>query len=308
MLKISAVIHIRSSAAKNSSGRDLGIATGLHQPLDFRNDNQISNPLKMNVFLRICGFLLLVFLLAAGALWFRSSKSAPLPATPAPVDITVSDQPAPAPEATPVPAAAVVQTDSPLRTWTSRDGRTIQAEYIYATATAVTIKRNDGRVFTLPLANLAAEDADWVARHPRSIEPAALRKEPDAPARPVISQVQIDSLVATFPAPPSLHSREITNDLKQLHTKYLDMVKFIRPGTIPQNLKMIRAKIADDVKQLEPVAQTAAGDWSGKRLSGQSAAAENGILSARESLSWLQNALPAHLEGYERLLTATDSR
>jgi hypothetical protein len=256
----------------------------------------------MNVFLRIAGYLLVVVILAVGALQLRSPKPASTPEAREAAPIVVAAQPPAATVTAAMPEPASIPTDSPLRTWTSRDGRTTQAEYVYATASAVTIKRTDGRVFTIPIANLADADATWIAQHPRAIEPAALHKEPAAPARPVISQVQLNAIVAKFPSPPALSGHEVTNDLKQLHSKYLEMVKFIRPQTIPQNLAMIRSKIEDDMKRLTPISQTAPGDWSGKRLSSHSAAAENGVLSAREGLSWLQNALPAHLVAYEALL------
>lgn len=72
------------------------------------------------------------------------------------------------------------------------------------------------------------------------------------------------------------------------------------------NLKMIRSKIADDVKTLSHVAGTRTGDWSGRRGSGQSAAAESAILSARTSLGWLEGALSDHIRAYEELLARAE--
>lgn len=241
----------------------------------------------------------------------------PDPSANAPSDASANipaSVPASAPE--PLPAAKsntdepnpAEVTDEPNRTWTSRDGRTIKAEYISATTTSVTIKRSDGIVFTLPIANLSDSDAAWIAKHPQSIQPTLLHRETTpAPApRPQITQQQIDNIVADFPSPPSLGYSEVTNDSKQLHAKYLSMVKFIRPNTIKANLAMIRAKIDDDIKRLDPIAGTIRGNWSGKRFSGQSAAAENTILSARASISWLKDTLSSHLQAYETLVTPAE--
>ena len=51
------------------------------------------------------------------------------------------------------------------RTWTSADGRTIEAEFISADSANVTIKRADGRTFTLPLSRLSPADQDFDDTH-----------------------------------------------------------------------------------------------------------------------------------------------
>jgi dienelactone hydrolase len=49
------------------------------------------------------------------------------------------------------------------RTWTSSDGRTLEADFVSAAGGEVTLKRaTDGLTFTLPLAKLSAEDQEWV--------------------------------------------------------------------------------------------------------------------------------------------------
>lgn len=56
---------------------------------------------------------------------------------------------------------------SPLlgRTWTSTDGKKLQADFVSADDTSVTIKRKkDGRVFTLPLNKLSATDQAFVKK------------------------------------------------------------------------------------------------------------------------------------------------
>lgn len=53
---------------------------------------------------------------------------------------------------------------SSARTWTSADGNQIEAEFIEATETHVTIRRtSDGRRFTLELTRLSEADQSWVS-------------------------------------------------------------------------------------------------------------------------------------------------
>jgi hypothetical protein len=57
-------------------------------------------------------------------------------------------------------------TSAPLhaRTWTDTQGRTLEADYVSATATDVTLRRNaDARTFILPLATLSAPDREFIA-------------------------------------------------------------------------------------------------------------------------------------------------
>ena len=48
------------------------------------------------------------------------------------------------------------------RTWTSTDGVRIDAEFVSADDKGVTIRRNDGRRFTVSMEKLSQEDKDWV--------------------------------------------------------------------------------------------------------------------------------------------------
>ena len=50
----------------------------------------------------------------------------------------------------------------PIRTWTSADGRTIEARFIDEKKDKVRIRRTDGRVFNIPLDNLSEEDQKYV--------------------------------------------------------------------------------------------------------------------------------------------------
>jgi hypothetical protein len=264
-----------------------------------------------------------VVFIVLGLVSFAWLRFRPVKATQPPAAVNVPEPtpiPSPSPEVTAVEVIPT-QADAPLpekiavtesthATWTSRDGRTMQADYVSATSTTVTIRRSDNAVFTIPIATLSDDDSAWIAKQPKPTEPApaslpavaATTKPPVA----VITQQQLDKIIARFPTAPALSGREVTNDLQQLHSKYLGMVKFLRPNTLEPSLKMIRSKISDDIKVLSNIAGTSGGDWSGKRLSGQSAAAENAILSARKSISWLEGALSAHLQSYESLMATSD--
>lgn len=49
--------------------------------------------------------------------------------------------------------------DQPYRTWTSSDGRTLEARYIKSTDTSVTVRTKEGRQLDLPFAKLSEADA-----------------------------------------------------------------------------------------------------------------------------------------------------
>ncbi len=48
--------------------------------------------------------------------------------------------------------------DQPYRTWTSSDGRTLEARYIKSTETTVTVRTREGRQLDLPFAKLSEAD------------------------------------------------------------------------------------------------------------------------------------------------------
>ena len=58
-----------------------------------------------------------------------------------------------------------------LRTWTSTDGRTIQARFIDEKKDKVRIRRTDGRVFNIPLEQLSEEDRKYVKSLSLSFDP-----------------------------------------------------------------------------------------------------------------------------------------
>jgi hypothetical protein len=64
--------------------------------------------------------------------------------------------PAAAPTAPAAPAAPAAS-NAPLTTWTSADGRTIQAKKLRLEGENVILQRADGQVFTLPISKLSPE-------------------------------------------------------------------------------------------------------------------------------------------------------
>jgi hypothetical protein len=59
-------------------------------------------------------------------------------------------------------ALTVGATETELRTWTNSAGQTLEARLLSATEESVTIKRDDGREFTLELASLSEADGAFV--------------------------------------------------------------------------------------------------------------------------------------------------
>ncbi|MEM7145419.1 MAG: prolyl oligopeptidase family serine peptidase [Verrucomicrobiota bacterium] len=63
--------------------------------------------------------------------------------------------------------------DLSARTWTSTDGKTIEAEFVGATDTEVTIMRADGKEFTMPLTRLSDDDRAWINENKDELMKAA---------------------------------------------------------------------------------------------------------------------------------------
>ncbi len=81
---------------------------------------------------------------------------------------------------------------SPLaaRTWTAADGRSVEGDYVSATDTNVTLKRKDGKSFTIELTKLSADDQEFVKEQRAAApavpaEPDKKEDKPAAPAKPV---------------------------------------------------------------------------------------------------------------------------
>lgn len=73
------------------------------------------------------------------------------------------------------------------RTWKSADGRSLEADYVSATDTTVTLKPKNGKPVTIELTKLSAEDQDFVKTQ-RESDPAPAapdkKEEADKPAGP----------------------------------------------------------------------------------------------------------------------------
>ncbi|MFN0128292.1 MAG: prolyl oligopeptidase family serine peptidase [Verrucomicrobiales bacterium] len=70
------------------------------------------------------------------------------------------------------------------RTWTSSDGRTLEADFVSATETSVTLKKAGGKPFTLELAKLSAEDQEFVKEQAAAGAKPAPGKTEEKPAGP----------------------------------------------------------------------------------------------------------------------------
>lgn len=79
--------------------------------------------------------------------------------------------------------AAFITTPLRARMWTATDGRSIEGDYLSATDTTVTLKRKDGKTFTIELTKLSADDNTFVTEQ-RAAAPAAPDKKTDKPAGP----------------------------------------------------------------------------------------------------------------------------
>ncbi|MDA7922558.1 LamG domain-containing protein [Verrucomicrobiales bacterium] len=63
-----------------------------------------------------------------------------------------------------IPLFALLVSTAAARTWTSSDGNQLEAEFVDATESSVTIRReSDGRRFTMELSKLSQEDQEWVS-------------------------------------------------------------------------------------------------------------------------------------------------
>jgi len=58
--------------------------------------------------------------------------------------------------------AAILTAKEPIRTWTSADGRTLEARYLEMIGSKVRIENASGRSFTVPLAGFSSADQEYV--------------------------------------------------------------------------------------------------------------------------------------------------
>jgi len=134
---------------------------------------------------------------------------------------------------------ATAQSAPTDRTFTSHDGRSIQATVIRATEHEVWIRRNDGATFQVPLTNFSQQDQEYVSRWrrmevlraPNALEFAARRfpdgrtTSDDGPVRIVRERFGYE---VTF-------TNRTQMDLSDLTIEYRYFIRQGRPGVTGQN-------------------------------------------------------------------------
>ncbi|HWB05248.1 MAG TPA: prolyl oligopeptidase family serine peptidase [Verrucomicrobiales bacterium] len=93
------------------------------------------------------------------------------------------------------------------RTWTDTGGRTVEGEFVSATATAVTVKLPNGKTVLIELAKLSQADRDFVAEQ---------AKNPPAPPAAPAAKPAPGKNPATISGPYAEH---ITGDWKEVEAK-----------------------------------------------------------------------------------------
>ncbi len=183
------------------------------------------------------------------------------------------------------------------RTWTSQDGRTLEADLIAKTVSTVTLRRQgDGREFAVTIASLSPADREYIA----GWQPADV-----PPPRKAVTEQQIADLVAGLP--------EIKNPRAPLEANYPNVVDFrekysralkqMRPATIPQTLAIVREMARKDADILLAITKTVLTNppiltpfgWS----KGSGSWKES--YSAQANLNWLTSELPPYLSRFEDL-------
>lgn len=103
------------------------------------------------------------------------------------------------------------------RTWTSTDGKSFDGDFVSATAESVTVKRSDGKSFTIPLSRLSEADRKWVGEQAASQPSGSAEAGPPKPIEgPYASLVTGDWALSKFKNLPfALYaSKELSADKK----------------------------------------------------------------------------------------------
>lgn len=180
------------------------------------------------------------------------------------------------------------------RTWTGVDGRTLDAELVGRTETTLTLKRaGDGKSFELPLEKFSEEDRAWVKASPLPIQ-----KTVDAAKLKVLTDAT-PAMSTQAPLPTDWPR------CGEIFRKYQRAVTHIRAETVAQNIAIIRADAAKDIKVLEPLLATRllnppvllpTGGWS------KGGGAWGDVWAARSIIAWLNGPLNDHLAKIEALV------
>ncbi len=179
-----------------------------------------------------------------------------------------------------------------VRSWTSKDGRVLEAELMRRTETDITLRRGaDGKEFTLPLAAFSEADQSWVAQSQVVIsKPVDVEKLKEL-------QASVPKLTVNAPLDAKWPS------CIQLQDKYVRAIAHIRAETIGQNVKNILLDMERDLKTLKPITETRLtnppvfvnGVWS------KGGGAWSDVWAARSNMAWLQGPLFQHLSKIEAL-------
>jgi hypothetical protein len=193
-------------------------------------------------------------------------------------------------------ASLTASLSAATRTWTSADGRQIQAEYLgrAADGSGLVLARSDtGARVTVPLNLLSAEDqahAETLGTTPfiePAPAPASARKEPSPELR---------ALAAAWPAPvnPSrLHNPYWDvhhNRMVELQRLFEDEFRSILSGDVAHNVRTLRVQVEREITRLRGEAGSSA---SGSTEAMQRRAA------AQFGLHWLSTAILPHLAQIE---------
>jgi hypothetical protein len=179
------------------------------------------------------------------------------------------------------------------RTWTSTDGRTIEADLIAKSPTHARLRMTGGgQTVNVPLERLSEADRKFVSQTPTA-------------AIPVFDQAAFQKLIAPLPSPSVEAPLNVNhNDIVQTCARYDRAFASITQTTIPGNIKIIRAMIDTDLKRLIPITSTSLanpprltplGNWT----KGGGAWAE--VYAARALVPWIKGPVESRLVALERL-------
>lgn len=168
------------------------------------------------------------------------------------------------------------------RTWTSTDGRTIEAEFLGWEGDAIVLQRADGPRFTLALDKLSPADQKFAQRQPR--KPAPHEVDPSQALAELAVTLPIQSVGPQNSWDPK------NPECVQVYQKYRSLFAMAKRDTIPSISKMIHTQMDRDLAQFAPIAST-------KSKNGASLS----TLAAQCNQSWIQGALAKHLAKFDSL-------
>lgn len=129
-----------------------------------------------------------------------------------------------------------------VRTFTSNDGKTIQAELVERSQDGVTIKREDGVIFTVQPDRFSEEDRKYIETFP------------------IIISLTKEQLKEIFMRLPEIKNRDPLpidyQPLIQVRKDFIREFEFLNPETYKVNLKSTLKKIESSRKFYTPIANS----------------------------------------------------